>query len=107
VRKAPAFRPGQGDEANKTDNPSPTPLDPNRQRIDLRLAFLACAAARFDLVETSAMTLDEAFDDAFVQSFREIAVPPCACEREILDAFEREHRILCERRLRAWRWSRP
>jgi hypothetical protein len=31
----------------------------DRRLIDHRLAFLACCAARFDLVETGAMTLDE------------------------------------------------
>jgi hypothetical protein len=106
VRNAPAFGPGQGDRASTKDHPSPTPLDPNRQRIDLRLAFLACASARLALIEEGVMSLDEAFDDAFVENFRAIAGIVCRCEREMLDAFERQHRQLSEQRLRAWRWRR-
>lgn len=60
-----------------------------QSRIDPRLAFLACAAARFDLVEAGAMTLDEALDDDFVERFRAIAGIVCRCEREILDRWER------------------
>jgi hypothetical protein len=67
------FEPGRGDKGSTKDRPSPTPLDPNRQRIDLRLAFLACAAARFDLVEAGAITLDEAVDDLFIENFRAVA----------------------------------
>jgi hypothetical protein len=103
--KAPAVSGlGQGE---KTGNfPPDTAPDHNRQRIDLRLAFLACAAARFDLVEAGAMTLDEAFSRDFVERYREIGRLTCQCEREILDRFDTQHREICERRLRAWRWSR-
>jgi acyl-CoA reductase-like NAD-dependent aldehyde dehydrogenase len=76
-------------------------------RIDARLAFLACCAARLDLVEAGAMDLDEAVDDAFVERFRFTAGIVCTCEREILITFERHDRALRDKRLRDWRWSRP
>lgn len=49
-------RPGTGHKPNNT-NLSP-PIDP-------RLAFLARAAARFELVEACAMSLDEAYNGLF------------------------------------------
>jgi hypothetical protein len=93
------FEPGRGDEANTKDRPSPTPLDPNRQRIDLRLAFLACAAARFDLVEVGEMTLDQALDDAFIEQFRAVAKITCHCECEMIERWER----LCLHRRSSYR----
>ncbi len=103
MKKAPAVEPGPG-EGISENFPPDTALDPNGQHIDLRLAFLACAAARFDLVETNAMTLDEALDDVFVEQLRAVAEITCRCERDILDAWERGHRKLREQRLRNWRW---
>jgi hypothetical protein len=104
VEKTP--REGAGLSENNTGSPPNAP-DQISQRIDLRLAFLACAAARFDLVEAGAMTLDEAFSRDFIERFREIGRLTCHCEREIMQNFDRGHRELCERRLRAWQWSRP
>ncbi len=83
---------------------------PARAMIDPRLAFLACAAARFDLVEAGVMDLDEAFSREFVERFREIGRLSCWCDRQIvlrIQAMEEAHRRLCEQRLRAWRRSRP
>jgi hypothetical protein len=62
------------------------------RRIDYRLAFLACASARFDLVEAGIMTLDEALDDTFVEKFRAVAEITCRCEREMIDRWERSRR---------------
>jgi hypothetical protein len=61
MKNTPAIEPGQGEGITENSLPD-TALDPNRQRIDPRLAFLACAAARFDLVEACAMTLDEVME---------------------------------------------
>jgi hypothetical protein len=55
--------------------------------IDPRLIFLARAAAKLHLIEACHQNLDTAFAD-LVPAFREIAVPPCLCEREILDCWE-------------------
>jgi hypothetical protein len=107
MKNAPAVEPGRGNEVSTKDRPSPTPLDPNRQHIDLRLAFLACAAARFDLVEAGAMTLDEAVDDLFIENFRAVAGIVCHCEFEIMQRIEAEHRRTREQQLQEWRWSRP
>jgi hypothetical protein len=107
VKKAPAIGPGQGDEASTKDRPSPTPLDLEHQdRVDPRLAFLLRAAAKLHLVECCHQDLDTAFAD-LVPAFREIAVPPCQCEREILDRMDAIHQEIFERRLQEWRWSRP
>jgi hypothetical protein len=73
------------------------------RRIDPRLAFLACAAARFDLVERGAMTLDEAFSRDFVERFREIGRLTCHCERETMQNMDRVHLAIRERELRDWR----
>ena len=66
-------------------------------QIDRRLAFLACASARFALVEAGEMTLDEAIDGNFVERFRAVAEIVCACERQMIEAWERDypHRPLC------------
>jgi hypothetical protein len=75
-------------------------------RIDPRLAFLACASARLMLVEEGAMTLDEALDAEFIERFREIGGLVCHCELETMQNFDRIHREMRERQLRAWRRSR-
>jgi hypothetical protein len=72
--------------------------------IDRRLVFLARAAAKLYLVEACFQDLDTAFAD-LVPAFREIAVPPCECEREILASIERNHRKQRREQLRAWRRS--
>jgi hypothetical protein len=59
------------------------------ERIDLRLALLARAAARLILVEAGVMTLDDAFDGIAV-AFREL-VAPCVCDRETLERWERDY----------------
>ena len=60
-------------------------------QIDRRLAFLACASARFDLVEIGEMTLAEAVDGNFVERFRAVAEIVCACERQMIEAWERDY----------------
>ena len=60
-------------------------------QIDRRLAFLACASTRFDLVETGEMTLDEAVDGNFVERFRAVAEIVCACECQMIEAWERDY----------------
>lgn len=98
------FEPGRGDEASTKDRPSPTPLDLEHQdHADLRMQFLLSCAIRFELVERDEMSLDEAFDGKFIDAFL-TATGACWCQRAIDDHFEREHRQLCEWRLRAWRW---
>lgn len=74
--------------------------------IDPRLAFLACASARLDLVEAGAMELDEALSPDFIEQFRSIAEITCHCEREILQRMEAVHRKPPEQQLRGGRWSR-
>jgi hypothetical protein len=107
MKETPAVGPGQGEQQESKCNGSPhTALGSKRQQIDPRLAFLACAGARLDLVEAGAITLDEALDDEFIERFRSVAEITCRCEREILDAFDRVHRQLSEQRLLDWRWSR-
>jgi hypothetical protein len=54
--------------------------------IDPRLAFLACASARLNLVEIGEMELDTAFAE-LVPAFREITAP-CTCDREMLARWE-------------------
>jgi hypothetical protein len=72
--------------------------------IDPRLAFFARAAAKLHLVEAGYVDLDTAFAD-LVPAFRQIAVPPCQCERKILASLERHYRKQRQERLRAWRRS--
>ena len=67
-------------------------------QIDRRLAFLACASARFDLVETGEMMLDEAVDSNFVERFRAVAEIVCACECQMIEAWERDYPRLPPRR---------
>ena len=61
------------------------------QYADLRLAFLARAAARFELVEAGVMEIGEAFDGL-------IACLQCSCSREMIERWERDY--LPARRLR-------
>jgi hypothetical protein len=70
--------------------------------VDPRLVFLERAAAKLVLIEACVQDLDSAFND-LVPAFREIAVPPCQCEREILQHIEAEHRRMREQSLRRWR----
>jgi hypothetical protein len=79
-----------------------TALLPDR---NARLAFLLRASAKLHLVEAGYVDLDIAFDD-LVPAFREIAVPPCQCEREILASIERHHLKQRQQWLQAWRWRR-
>jgi hypothetical protein len=62
--------------------------------IDERLAFLACAGARLLLIEEGLLSIDEAFDPAFVERFRKIGRLTCHCERETLRRFDAEHRTM-------------
>ena len=52
--------------------------------IDPKLAWLACAAARFELVEAGAMDIDEAFDGLVVRL-------SCSCSREGVGLWERDY----------------
>jgi hypothetical protein len=62
-------------------------------RVDPRLAFLARASARFVLVESGEMDLDEAFD-ALIESV-------CDCARwPLAEQWERTHPPLKYRRRR-------
>jgi hypothetical protein len=79
----------------------------HQERIDLRLAFLAIASARLELVEAGVMTLDEAVDAEFIERFRAIAEISCRCEKAIMERFDRVYWEIADRRLREWRWSRP
>jgi hypothetical protein len=62
-----------------------TPILPIDAEIDARLAFLARAAARFDLVQSGAMNLDEAYSGLVVSL-------QCFCTREIVARMERHCR---------------
>ena len=73
------------------------PPTQGQRRIDRPLAFLACASARFDLVEIGEMTLDEAVDDNFVERFRAVAEIACACECQMIEAWERDYQHLPRR----------
>lgn len=53
-------------------------------QVDPKLAWLARAAARFDLVQVGAMDLDEAFD-GFVVDLR------CNCDCECVARWERDY----------------
>src|SRR5689334_12310019 len=53
-------------------------------KVDLKLAFLARASARLELVEAGEMDIDEAFDGLVV-------CLSCACDREPVERWERDH----------------
>jgi hypothetical protein len=55
-----------------------------RNKIDPRLAFLARAAALFELVEAGEMDIDEAFDSL-------VACLQCSCSRELVQKWERDY----------------
>jgi hypothetical protein len=59
--------------------------------IDPKLAWLARAAARFELVQAGAMDIAEAFRGLF-------AGLSCACERETIERWERLDRLRPKRR---------
>jgi hypothetical protein len=71
--------------------------------VDPRLVFLVRATAKLHLVEACYQDLDSAFND-LIPAFRQIAVPPCQCERETLASIERHHLKQREQWLRQWRW---
>jgi len=52
--------------------------------VDPRLAFLARAAVRFDLVEAGEMELTEAYDGL-------VCDLPCQCGREMVERWERDY----------------
>jgi hypothetical protein len=62
--------------------------------IDERLAFFACVGARLMLIEEGLLSIDEAFDPAFVERFRRIGRLTCHCERETMRRFDAEHRTM-------------
>jgi hypothetical protein len=57
-----------------------TPITPSVAvvKVDPRLAFLARAAARFELVKAGEMQLDDAFD-GLIEAFTHLVT--CSCER--------------------------
>jgi hypothetical protein len=62
-----------------------TPIEPMVDAgIDPKLAWLACAAARFELVEAGAMDIDTAFDGLVVHL-------SCSCSREMVERWERDY----------------
>ena len=58
---------------------APFLIDP---RVNSKLAWLARASARFELVQSGEMDIDEAFDGLVVYL-------SCPCEREIVQRWER------------------
>ncbi|MFZ2079358.1 MAG: hypothetical protein WAV38_22455 [Xanthobacteraceae bacterium] len=60
------------------------------RNIDPRLALLARAAAWLALVEHEAATLDEALE-ALTPAFYAITTSPCACDREMVERWERDY----------------
>jgi hypothetical protein len=65
-------------------------IDLAEQRVDPRLAFLARASAWLALVEHEAATLDEAIE-ALTPAFYAITTSPCACDRELLERWDRNY----------------
>ena len=63
-------------------------LEVLEQRVDPRLVLLARASAWLALVEHEAATLDEAIE-ALTPAFYGITSSPCACDREMLERWER------------------
>jgi hypothetical protein len=58
--------------------------------IDPRLAFLARASAWLALIEAGTANLDAAIESLGAM-FCDFAMPPCQCEREILDRWGRNY----------------
>jgi hypothetical protein len=77
-------------------------LEVAEQRVDPRSAFLARASAWLALVEAEAATLDEAIE-ALTPAFYAITTSPCACDREMLERWERDYP---PRPLPSWRRRR-
>jgi len=105
MRKAPAVGPGLGELITKEADSSPSTRSTDSSQIDPRLAFLACAAARFDLVEAGVLSIGEAVDPEFIENFRRVFRLVCYCERRIMGNFGRVHGQDREAKLRAWRRS--
>ena len=63
----------------------------NSRQVDPRAVFLLRAAARFELFEAGAMTVDEALDDALVEDFRAVAEITCRCEREMIERWGHDY----------------
>ena len=63
-----------------------TPIVPMVEvgKVDPKLAFLARAAVRFQLVEAGEMDIDEAFDGL-------VACLQCSCSRELVQKWERDY----------------
>jgi hypothetical protein len=88
------------DLACGTISPGNTSQALDRQEADPLLAVLLRAACLFDLVEAAVLTPLEAFGRL---EHAVHAVSPCACEREILDAFAQHDR----ERARRKSWPTP
>ena len=84
------------------DNELSAPIADGVQ-VDLRLAFLARAAAKFYLVENGLEDLDQAFADLH-HAIHTIA--PCPCEQSTLDGWKRLDRAAPIAR-QARRWEAP
>jgi hypothetical protein len=105
--ETPAGGPGlQGGRQNRNAPPDNVPPDQRQRLVDPLAAWLLRASARYHLVREGAMTLDEAFDNAFVCDFLE-ATGACQCHTSITRSFDRVARELREDRLRRWRRERP
>jgi hypothetical protein len=65
--------------------------------IDPRLVLLARASAWLALVEHDVATPDEAIE-ALTPAFYAITTSPCACDREMLERWERDFPPLHSRR---------
>jgi hypothetical protein len=61
------------------------PIAAAEESVDPRLAFLARAAARFELVQCGEMSIDEAYGDLVLDL-------PCPCVRETVKRWERADR---------------
>ena len=83
-------------------NSTAVALDLVEQRVDPRLALLARASTWLALVEHEAATLDEAIE-ALTPAFYAITTSPCACDREMVERWERDYP---PRPLPSWRRRR-
>jgi hypothetical protein len=105
VKETPRFEgAGQG-EGN--EHPSPiAPLDRHQACIDPRAAILLRAAARYDLLRSGEIELDQAFDPAFVDDIL-AATGACPCRDAMDRHFDRIRFEDRAARLRQWRrWRR-
>ncbi len=100
MKNAPALGPGQGDKEGSGKASAPiAPLSPRQQPVDPRAALLLRAAARYDLLRHGEVTLDQAFDCAFVDDFL-TATNACPCQCAQHQHFDRIARELRDERLR-------